>query len=81
MAANMQQHMAGAGQMMPQQLRRPNATQLQQLVYQNLVQNTPPTNGMSWQSNVSIPDRMGKTMDLYVDLPPSCQNILTMTVF
>ncbi|KAK2594946.1 hypothetical protein QQS21_007349 [Conoideocrella luteorostrata] len=64
MAANMQQ-MAGAGQMMPQQLRRNGAqTQVQQLVYENILRNPQPTNGLTWQSNVSINDRMGKTMDL-----------------
>jgi hypothetical protein len=66
MAANMQQHMAGAGQMMPQQLRKPTASQLQQAVYQNIQQNTPPLNGMTWQSNFSVNERMGKTLDLYV---------------
>lgn len=67
MAANMQQ-MAGAGQMMPQQLRRPptNTHQLQQLVYHNLLQNSQPPNGLTWQGSVSLNDRMGKTMDLYV---------------
>ncbi|GAO13169.1 hypothetical protein UVI_02025240 [Ustilaginoidea virens] len=66
MAANMQQ-MAGAGQMMPQQLRRPQTShQLQQMVYQNLLQNARPANGLTWQGNVSLNDRMGKTMDLYV---------------
>jgi hypothetical protein len=68
MAANMQ-HMAGAGQMMPQQVRRPNNNQIQQMVYQNLVQNTPPPNSMGWQSNVTINDRMGKTLNLYVAEP------------
>lgn len=65
MAANMQQ-MAGAGQMMPQQLRRPptNSHQLQQMVYQNLMANQQPSNGLTWQGNVSFNDRMGKTMDL-----------------
>jgi hypothetical protein len=67
MAANMQQ-MAGVGQMMPQQLRRPPASshQIQQLVYQNLLQNSQPPNGLTWHANVSLNDRMGKTMDLYV---------------
>jgi hypothetical protein len=65
MAANMQ-HMAGAGQMMPQQMRKPTATQLQQAVYQNIQQNTPPLNGMTWQSNFSVNERMGKTLELYV---------------
>lgn len=63
MAANMQ-HMAGAGQMGPQQMRKPMPGQLQQIVYQNLVQNTAPPNGLTWQSNVSIGDRLGKTLDL-----------------
>ena len=67
MAANMQQ-MAGAGPMMPQQLRRPTSHQLQQLVYQNLLQNSQPAHGSTWQANVSLNDRMGKAMDLYVAL-------------
>ena len=65
MAANMQ-HMAGAGQMMPQQLRKPTVNQLPQVVYQTLTQSTPPLNAGTWQSNVVISDRMSKTMDLYV---------------
>lgn len=65
MAANMQ-HMAGAGQMMPQQLRKPSTNQLQQIVYQNLVQHTQPFTGICWQANVPICDRMGKTMNLCV---------------
>ncbi|TWU77325.1 hypothetical protein ED733_005133 [Metarhizium rileyi] len=67
MAANMQQQqMAGAGQMMPQQLRRPpaNSHQIQQMVYQTLLQNSQTSNGLSWQGNVSLNDRLGKTMDL-----------------
>jgi hypothetical protein len=63
MAANMQ-HMPGAGQMMQQQMRKPTPTQLQQIVYQNLVQHTQPFTGICWQSNVAISDRMGKTMNL-----------------
>lgn len=71
MAANMQ-HMAGAGQMMQQQqqMRKPNSNQLQQIVYQNLVQHTQPFTGICWQANIPIGDRMGKTMNLYVLLPP-----------
>lgn len=66
MAANMQ-HMAGVGQMMPQQMRKPSNThQLQQYVYQHLLQNSQPPNGLTWQSNVSLNDRMGKTMELCV---------------
>ncbi|KAM4057118.1 hypothetical protein HRG_003965 [Hirsutella rhossiliensis] len=64
MAANMQ-HMAGVGQMMPQQMRKPaNANQLQQLVYQTLLQHAQAPNALAWQANVSLNDRMGKTMDL-----------------
>lgn len=66
MAAN-QQHMAAAGQMMPQQgNRRQNPTPLQQYVYQNLVTHTPPQNGVSWQSHAPIQERMGKVLNLYV---------------
>ncbi|KAH7188320.1 uncharacterized protein B0J16DRAFT_317989 [Fusarium flagelliforme] len=68
MAANMQ-HMAGAGQMMPQQpMRKPTPNQLQQIVYQNLVQHTQPFTGGCWQSNVAISDRMGKTMNLITNI-------------
>ncbi|KAF4469947.1 gall11 coactivator, partial [Fusarium albosuccineum] len=63
------QHMAGAGQMMQQQqMRKANNTQLQQVVYQNLVQHTQPFTTISWQSNVSILDRMGKTMNLITNI-------------
>lgn len=66
MAANMQ-HMAAAGQMMPQQMRKPNQNSaLQQYVYTYLMQNTPPTNGMSWQANVTIGTRLGNALNLYV---------------
>ncbi|KAL6403072.1 hypothetical protein AUP68_12404 [Ilyonectria robusta] len=57
MAANMQ-YMAGAGQMVPQQLRKPSSNQLQQIVYQNLVQHTQPFTGICWQANVAIGDRL-----------------------
>ena len=63
MAANMQ-HMAGAGQMMPQQVRRPNNPQLQHVVYENLVSNPPPVNPVSWQSGIPINERLSKTMTL-----------------
>lgn len=65
MAANMQ-HMAGGGPMIPQQMRKPTPNQLQQIVFQNIQQNTPPMNGMTWQSSFSANERMGKTLDLYV---------------
>lgn len=68
MAANMQ-HMGGVGQMMPQQMRKPaNAGRLQQFVYQNLLQQAQAPNALAWQANITINDRMGKTMDLCV--PP-----------
>jgi hypothetical protein len=67
MAANMQ-HMAGAGQMMQQQMRKGSHPQLQQIVYQNLVQHTQPFTSLCWQSNVTVLDRLGKTMNLYVCL-------------
>ncbi|PHH70544.1 hypothetical protein CDD83_5411 [Cordyceps sp. RAO-2017] len=64
MAANMQ-HMPGAGQMMPGQMRKTaNTHQLQQVVYQNLLQHSQPPNALTWQANVSLNDRMGKTLDL-----------------
>lgn len=70
MAANMQ-HMVGGGQMMQQQqqqqqMRKPSGNQIQQIVYQNLVQHTQPFTGPCWQTNVAISDRMGKTLNLYV---------------
>ncbi|KAG8416426.1 hypothetical protein J3458_007013 [Metarhizium acridum] len=76
MAANMQQ-MAGAGQMMPQQLRRPpaNSHQMQQLVYQKLLQHSQPPNGLTWQGNVSLNDRMGKTMDLISNIALGISNL------
>ncbi|KAL5626839.1 hypothetical protein FOBRF1_001182 [Fusarium oxysporum] len=67
MAANMQ-HMAGAGQMMQQPMRKPTPNQLQQIVYQNLVQHTQPFTGICWQANVAISDRMGKTMNLITNI-------------
>ena len=66
MAANMQ-HMAGPGQMMQQQ-RRPPVTQIQQLVYQNLLQNTQNYPNGCWQAVVQLPDRMGKIMNLYAHI-------------
>ncbi|KJK77384.1 hypothetical protein H634G_07123 [Metarhizium anisopliae BRIP 53293] len=76
MAANMQQ-MAGAGQMIPQQLRRPttNPHQIQQLVYQKLLQHSQPPNGLTWQGNVSLNDRMGKTMDLISNIALGVANL------
>jgi hypothetical protein len=65
MAANMQ-HMAGAGQMMPQQVRKPSNNQIHQLVYQSMVQSQPPPNTMGWQASISINDRMSKTLNLLV---------------
>lgn len=62
------QHMAGAGQMMQQQMRKGSHPQLQQIVYQNLVQHTQPFTSLCWQSNVTVLDRLGKTMNLYVCL-------------
>lgn len=53
--------------MIPQQMRKPPpANQLQQIVYQNIQQNTAPMNGMSWQSSFPVNERMGKALDLYV---------------
>lgn len=52
--------------MIPQQMRKPPANQLQQIVYQNIQQHTAPMNGMSWQSSFPVNERMGKALDLYV---------------
>lgn len=80
MAANMQ-HMAGAGQMMQQQpMRKPTPNQLQQIVYQNLVQHTQPFTGICWQANVAISDRMGKTMNLYALIPPLTQVLFSASL-
>lgn len=52
--------------MIPQQMRKPPASQLQQIVYQNITQHTAPMSGMSWQSGFPVNERMGKVLDLYV---------------
>jgi hypothetical protein len=49
-------------------MRKPTPNQLQQIVYQNLVQHTQPFTGGCWQSNVAISDRMGKTMNLITNI-------------
>ncbi|KAJ4268784.1 hypothetical protein NW762_002852 [Fusarium torreyae] len=72
MAANMQ-HMPGGGQTMQQPMRKPTPNQLQQIVYQNLVQHTQPFTGICWQSNVAISDRMGKTMNLITNISLAMQ--------
>ncbi|KAF3065683.1 C2H2 finger domain transcription factor sebA [Trichoderma lentiforme] len=48
----------------PQQMHKPTPGQLQQIVYQYLVQNTSPMNDINWQSRYSVNQRMGKTLDL-----------------
>lgn len=62
------QRMAAANPMMQQQMRKqaPNNNQLQQIVYQNLVQNPQSFNSVAWQSSVSTGDRLGRIMNLYV---------------
>jgi hypothetical protein len=66
MSANIQQQMAAAGQLMPQQGQpgRPNQAQLGTLVYRALMGNSLPIQG--WQTAVPITERMGKTLNLYV---------------
>lgn len=76
MAANMQQ-MAAAAHMMPQQQQqlqhqqqlqmRRNVAQYQAQIFTRL--SAAPVPAGTWQSTVSINDRMGKTMELYVPLP------------
>lgn len=69
MAGNMQQHMAALGQMggVQQQMRRPmTVQQIQQWVYQQILMNSQPQNGLSWQSGLNASDRMGKAMELCV---------------
>jgi hypothetical protein len=69
MAGNMQQqHMAGAGQMMGQQMRNKNAQsqQLANWVFQNILTNTQPADPSSWQFSVTPQERAGKTMNMYV---------------
>jgi hypothetical protein len=63
MAANMQQHMAGAGPMMGQQVRRGPSNGLHQLVYQTLVTSAPPLTG-GWQTDITIQDRMPRLLGL-----------------
>jgi hypothetical protein len=64
---------------LPEQFRKPTASQLQQAVYQNIQQNTHPLNGMTWQSNFSVNERMGKTLDLYV-LSPQIYPLIGPTI-
>ena len=64
MAANMQ-HMAGPGQMMQQQQQQMRQKpQLQQAVYQNIVQHTQTFPNVAWQAAVNSADRLGRTMNL-----------------
>lgn len=63
MAANM--GMAGNGHLLMQQQQN-NQRQMQQIVYNQLVQNTPQIASGGWQSAVQINDRLGKTVNLYV---------------
>lgn len=51
--------------MIPRQMRKPPPGQLQQIIYQNII-NTPPMSGTTWRSNFSVNQRMGKTIELYV---------------
>jgi hypothetical protein len=67
MAANFQQHMGGAGPMMPQQQpQRPSGTtftgQIQQHIYQTLAAQTGQLTG--WQAEVSIQERMALVFNL-----------------
>lgn len=48
---------------------KPTAIQMQQVVYQNIQQNTLLLDSTAWQSKFSVNERMGKILDLYV-LPP-----------
>ena len=68
MAANMQ-NMANAGHLMAQQQQQQRSkvsAQIASHVYQYLAQNTPQYNGMAWQANMTISDRMGKIVEMYV---------------
>lgn len=63
MAANM--GMAGNSQLlMQQQQNNNNQRQMQQLVYSQLVANTPAIPGGGWQSGMPINERLGKTLNL-----------------
>jgi BarA-like signal transduction histidine kinase len=63
MAANMQ-HMAAAGQMMPQQMqRKPVAAQLNSYVYHKLISN-PAQTVQPWHGSVSTQERLAKALDL-----------------
>jgi hypothetical protein len=66
MAANMQ--MGGNGHLMMQQQQSQSQRQLQQIVYNNLISNTPQIQG--WQSGMPVGERLGKTMNLYVHFRP-----------
>lgn len=64
MAANMQ-NMAGAGHMLQQhtqQMRNPNS-QVHSSIFTRL--SNAPTPPMGWQTQVSVSDRMARTLDLY----------------
>ncbi|KAH7251036.1 hypothetical protein BKA59DRAFT_523967 [Fusarium tricinctum] len=49
-------------------IRKPTPYQLQQIVYQNLVQHKQAFTGVCWQSSVAITDRMGKTLNLITNI-------------
>lgn len=64
MAANMQQHMGGPGQMMGQQVPKSVAQgQLQQYIYHALKNSPPPISG-TWQNSITVQERHVMTMQL-----------------
>ncbi|KAL6835773.1 hypothetical protein J3E69DRAFT_373099 [Trichoderma sp. SZMC 28015] len=54
--------------MVPQPKRWPAANQLQQLVYQTIMQNTLPMDGTTWHSSFSVNERMGKALGLITNI-------------
>jgi hypothetical protein len=67
MAANM--GMGGNSHLLMQQRQQQNTNDqmaMQQMVYQQLVQNTPAVPANGWQANMTINDRLGKTTNLFV---------------
>lgn len=66
MAANMQ-HMGAPG-MMPQQQQRGGAAQgqLQGYLIQALKNSPSPLNGVTWHNSLSLQERLGKSLQLWV---------------
>ncbi|KAH8658773.1 hypothetical protein BGZ60DRAFT_126893 [Tricladium varicosporioides] len=84
MAANFQPQMGGPGQMMPQQQQRPQqqrppqgggqnaTTQIQQVIFQTVTNQTGPLTG--WQANVLIQERISLIFNIIGNLRLASQN-------